>query len=205
MDELARLKRRVSRGATLYRSGDALESLYAVKSGAFKSVWISRGGEEKVTGLHLPGEVIGLEGINGRLHTYDAIALEDSEVCVIPFARLTQLALRMPELQGQLLRVLSSDISREQGLMLLLGGMTAEQRLVAFLLSLSRRYERLGYAPTRFHLRMTREDIGSYLGLTVETISRLLSRLQRVGLIAAHHREVELKDIPRLREMVEHG
>lgn len=204
MDELTHVKRRIARGAALYRSGDSFDALYAIRSGAFKSVGISRSGEEKVTGLHLPGEVMGLDAINPRQHRYDAIALEDSEACIVPFARLTELALRIPDLQTQLLRILSGDISRDQGLMLLLGGMDAEQRLAAFLLSLSRRYQRLGYASTQFNLRMTREDIGSYLGLTLETVSRLFSRLQREGLIEAHQREVQLKNIPRLRELVGH-
>lgn len=204
MDELTRVKRRVARGTVLYRNGDAFDALYAVRSGSFKSVGFSRAGEEKVTGMHLPGEVMGLDAINSRKHGYDAVALEDSEVCVIPYARLTQLALQIPELQAQLLRILSGDISRDQGLMLLLGGMDAEQRISAFLLSLSRRYQNLGYAASRFSLRMTREEIGSYLGLTLETVSRLFSRLQRDGLISAHQREVELKDVARLREKVGH-
>ena len=202
MDELTRVKRRVARGAALYRNGDSFDSLYAVHSGSFKSVGISRAGQEKVTGLHLPGEMMGLDAINSRVHGYDAIALEDSEVCVVPYTRLTQLALRVPELQASLLRILSGDISRDQGLMLLLGGMDAEQRLAAFLLSLSKRYQRLGYAATRFSLRMTREEIGSYLGLTLETVSRLFSRLHREGLLSAHQREVELKDMAKLRELV---
>ena len=204
MDELTRVKRRVARGSALYRSGDAFESLYAIRSGSFKSVGVSRGGQEKVTGLHLPGEVMGLDAINAKRHGYDAVALEDSEACIIPYARLTQLALRTPDLQAQLLRILSGDISRDQGLMLLLGGMDAEQRIAAFLLSLSRRYQKLGYASTRFSLRMTREEIGSYLGLTLETVSRLFSRMQRDGLITAQQREVELKDMGQLREKVGH-
>ena len=204
MDELTRVKRRIAKGSTLYRSGDAFDSLYAVRSGSFKTVGVSRHGDEKVTGLHLPGEVMGLEAINSRRHGYDAIALEDSEVCVIPFAALSQLSMRIPELQQQLLRILSGDISRDQGLMLLLGGMDAEQRLAAFLLSLSRRYQQLGYAATRFSLRMTREEIGSYLGLTLETVSRLFSRFQKEGLIGAHQRDIELKDSDKLREKVGH-
>ena len=204
MEELTRVKRRIAKGSALYRNGDAFESLYAVRSGSFKSVGVSRDGDEKVTGMHLPGEVMGLDAINARKHGYDAIALEDSEVCVIPFARLAQLAQRLPELQGQLLRILSSDISRDQGLMLLLGGMDAEQRIAAFLLSLSRRYQRMGYASTRFSLRMTREEIGSYLGLTLETVSRLLSRLQKEGVIAAQQREIELTKVETLREKVGH-
>jgi CRP/FNR family transcriptional regulator len=204
MDELTRVKRRIHKGSALYRTEDSFESLYAVRSGSFKTVGVSRNGQEKVIGIHLPGEVMGLEAINSKQHGYDAIALEDSEVCIIPYAKLTQLALRLPDLQHQLLRILSGDISRDQGLMLLLGGMDAEQRICAFLLSLSRRYQKLGYAAARFSLRMTREEIGSYLGLTLETVSRLFSRLQRDGLITAHQREVELKDIPALREKMGH-
>ena len=204
MNELTRLKRRVSRGSTLYRTGDEFESVYALRSGSFKHVVVSRNGDEKVTGLYLPGEVLGLDAISRQKHGYDAIALEDSEVCVISYARLTRLAQRIPELQTQLLRMLSGDILRDQGLMLLLGGMDAQQRLSAFLLSLSRRYQKLGYAATRFSLRMTREEIGSYLGLTLETVSRLFSRLQREGVISAHQREVELKDVQHLRECVGH-
>ena len=202
MDELTRGKRRVAKGSVLYRSGDAFASLYAVRSGSFKSVGSSRAGEEKVTGLHLPGEVMGLDAISQRKHGYDAVALEDSEVCIIPYAQLTQLAQRMPELQAQLLRIVSGDISRDQGLMLLMGAMDAEQRITAFLLSLSRRYRKLGYAATRFSLRMTREEIGSYLGLTLETVSRVFSRLQRNSLIAARQKDVELKDLSALREIV---
>lgn len=106
--------------------------------------------------------------------------------------------------RSQLLRILSGDISRDHGLMLLLGGMDAEQRVAAFLLSLSKRYEKLGYAPTRFGVRMSREEVGSYLGLTLETVSRILSRLQREGLLSTHQRVVELKDLPRLRELAGH-
>jgi len=201
-DALTTVKRRIARGASLYRSGDAFGALYAVHGGAFKTSGVSSNGEEKITGFYLPGEVMGLDAINNDRHNYSATALEDSEVCVIPFAELTELTLRIPELQRQLFRLLSGDIARDHGLMLLLGSMTAEQRLAAFLLGLSRRYKRLGYAADRFVLRMTREDIGSYLGLTLETISRLMSRFQRDGLILAQQREIELKDSAGLMELV---
>ena len=202
LDQLATLKRRVARGAVLYRSGDAFDTLHAVRSGAFKTQSVSRGGVEKITGFHLPGELMGLDAINTERHNYDAVALEDSEVCVIPFARLQELTLRIPELQNQVFRLLSRDIARDHGLMLLLGSMTAERRLAAFLLSLSRRYQRLGYAGDCFNLRMTREDIGNYLGLTMETVSRLMSKFQRAGLIAAQHRVVEFKNPGGLMELV---
>ena len=203
-DEITATKRKVVRGASLYLTGDRFETLYAVRSGAFKTVGVSRHGEEKVTGFHLPGELLGLDAISNGSHSYNAVALEDSEVCLIPFAELEQLANSMPALQHQLLRLVSSDISRDHGLMLLLGSMTAEQRLAAFLLSLSRRHQRLGFSASHFILRMTREEIGNYLGLTLETVSRLLSRFQREDLIAVRQRDIELKDADRLMEMVGH-
>ena len=201
-DEVVAIKRRVAKGASLYREGDSFEYLYAVRSGAFKTVGVSRHGDEKITGFHLAGELLGLEAISSGKHAYDAVALEDSEVCAMPFAALEKLSLAVPALQHQLFRVLSGDISRDQGLMLLLGSMTAEQRLAAFLLSLSRRYERLGFAADRFTLRMTREEIGNYLGLTLETVSRLFSRFQREGILTVHQREIALRKAGHLREIV---
>ena len=203
-DQIATAKRRIARGAALYHGGEGFESLYAVRSGAFKTVGVSRQGDEKITGFHFPGELLGLEAIDSGRHGYSAVALEDSEVCAIPFAQLERLALAMPALQHQLLRVLSGDISRDHGLMLLLGSMTAEQRLAAFLLSLSRRHQRLGYSANRFVLRMTREEIGNYLGLTLETVSRLMSRFQRDGLIGVHQRDIEIRESGRLKELVGH-
>jgi CRP/FNR family transcriptional regulator len=201
LNELISIRRKLTRGATLYRAGDRFEALYAVHSGGFKTVGRLSHGEEKITGFHLPGELIGLEAIDGGKHGYEAVALEDSEVCVIPFSRLDAAAQKFPQVRHELFRTLSRDISRDHGLMLLLGVMTAEQRLATFLLNLSRRYEKLGYSPERFVLRMTREEIGSYLGLTLETVSRTLSRFQRGGLLAVNQRDIELKNLPALMEM----
>ena len=195
-------KRRIARGSALYQIGDPLEFLYAVRSGAVKSVIVSSHGEETVTGFYLAGELMGLEAISRGRHGCQAVALEDSEVCAIPFAALSSMALSVPALQQQMFRMLSSDISRDQGLILRLSSMTAEQRLAAFLVGLSRRYRRLGFAADRFVLRMTREEIGNYLGLTLETVSRLFSRFQNEGLIAVRHRDVTLNDIQRLQEIV---
>jgi len=202
--DIAAAKRKVARGAFLYRPGEAFESLYAVRSGAFKTVGVSHDGEEKVTGFYLAGELLGLDSISAGRHGYSAVALEDSEVCAIPFAALEKMALSVPMLQHKLFQVLSGDISRDQGLMLLLGSMTAEQRLAAFLLSIARRYQRLGYSASRYTLRMTREEIGNYLGLTLETVSRLMSRFQKEALIGVQQREIEIKQPARLREMVGH-
>jgi len=202
LDELIREKRKTVRGAALYRQGDILKSLYVVRSGAFKSVGAVGAENEKVTGLHLPGDILGLDAINGRVHGYGAVALEDSDVCVLPYAALTRLTLRIPTLQEHLLRALSGDIVRDRGLMLRLGSMSAEQRLAAFLVALSDRHQRLGYASSRFNMRMMRQEIASYLGLTVETVSRLFSRLQHDRVIEVRGREVQVKDVPGLRKLV---
>jgi CRP/FNR family transcriptional regulator len=197
---LARQKRKIGRGVSLFRGGDAFEALYIIHSGTFKTVSIWRDGQEKVTGFHLAGEVLGLDAIDQGTQRHDAKALEDSEVCVVPFEPLQRMAHAMPALQQQLLRALSADISRDGGLVQLLGALSSERRLAAFLLSFSRRYQRLGYSSDRFVLRMTREDLGSYLGLTLETVSRLISRFQRQNLISVQRREIQLLDVERLTD-----
>ena len=197
VDHLTRAKRKVRRGAALFRRGDLFESLYAIRSGSFKSTQYG-----KVTGLHLPAELLGLDAISSQIHDYDAIALEDSEVCIVPYAPLTLLMLQLPDLQTHILEALSSDITRDGGLLLRLGAMSAEQRVVGFLMGLSARYQLLGYAGTRFSVRMRRDDIASYLGITEETTCRILSRLERDGHIETRIKDVEIKDLNRLRNLL---
>ena len=199
LDQLSLATRRVRRDVALYHTGDAFAGLFAVHGGSFKSVGISRAGESKVTGFHLPGDIIGSEGIDhGRYH-YSAIALEDSEVCKIRYDKLMRCSSSVPGLQAGLLQIISGDIRRDQGLMLLLGAMSAEQRVVAFLLSLSQRYAAIHYAVDHFVLRMTRADMGSYLGLSLETVSRIFTHLARDGLICVDRRDVVLKDMAGLK------
>jgi CRP/FNR family transcriptional regulator, anaerobic regulatory protein len=187
---LARLKRKVRHGVTLFAAGDALAAVYVVRSGMFKTVTVSREGHPKITGFYLPGDVMGLDAINEGFYTFDAIALEHSEVCVLPIHRLEALAGAVPALQKQFIRALSAEISRDHGLMLLLGCMDAEQRVARLLLSLAERYHRLGYASDALFLHMTRDEIASYLGLSSETVSRVMSRLQRKGLLTVHQRHI---------------
>ena len=181
LDNLVYTRKRVKRGDCLYRVGTGFESLYAVRSGFFKSRVVLQDGRDQVTGFHMAGEVLGMDGIASDNHMADVIALEDSEVCVIPYGRLED-----PSLQRQLHKVMSRELVRDQGVMMLLGTMRAEERLAAFLLNLSQRFVARGYAPNEFHLRMTRDEIGSYLGLSLETVSRLFSRFHDEGLIAVH-------------------
>jgi len=192
----------VKRGESLYRSGDAFGSIYAVRSGFFKSGVVLEDGRDQVTGFHMPGEILGLDGIGTERHTCGATALEDSEVCVIPFARLEEVSREVRTLQHQFHKVMSREIVRDQGVMMLLGTMRAEERLAAFLLNLSQRFVTRGYSPAEFHLRMTREEIGSYLGLKLETVSRVFSRFQEAGLVAVQQKHIRILDPEGLRALL---
>jgi CRP/FNR family transcriptional regulator len=148
------------------------------------------------------GDIIGLDGIGTDRHGCQAVALEDTEVCVMPFERLEELARSVPQLQHNLHQFLAREITRDHGVMLLLGSMRAEERLASFLLNLSERYRRRGYSSSEFVLRMTREEIGSYLGLKLETVSRLFSRFQDEGLIQVQGRAVKIVDMAAMRHLV---
>src|SRR5262245_8120897 len=202
LDELVFVRRTVKRGDYLFRAGDAFDSLYAARTGFFKTKLLLEDGREQVTGFHMAGELMGLDGIGPEHHSCDAVALEDSEVCVIPFQRLEGLGREMEALQHHFHKVMSREIVREHGVMMLLGSMRAEERLAAFLLNLSQRLSTRGYSAQEFNLRMTREEIGSYLGLKLETVSRVFSKFQEEGLIAVQQKNVRILDTARLREMV---
>lgn len=194
LDALICSTRTVRRGETLYRCGDPFQSLYAVRSGCFKTVVMHRDGNEQVTGFHLAGDTLGFDGVSADLHGCEAIALEDSVVCVIPFDPLELLCREVRTIQHHVHRLMSSEIVRESNLMMLLGTMSAEQRVAAFLLNLSTRMKARGYSPAQFVLRMKREEIGSYLGLKLETVSRMFSKLQKAGVVDARGKEVRILD-----------
>lgn len=202
LDALTSLKRTFRRGEYLYRCGEHFQSLYAIRTGFFKTQVLHEDGREQVTGFQMPGEIIGLDAICSEVHTCDAVALEDSEICEIPFDRLEALSRELPSLQRHLHKIMSREIVRDQGIMMLLGSMRAEERLAAFLLNLSQRFSARGYSPNSFYLRMTRQEIGSYLGLKLETVSRALSHFQEQGLLNVKVREVEITDLLRLRGFV---
>jgi len=205
IDDMVYTRRRVKRGEHLYRAGDKFGSIYAVRSGFFKTVQTLEDGREQVTGFHMSGEIIGMDGIGPDLHVLNAIALEDSEVCVIPYSRLESLGEEMHELRHQFHKVMSREIVREHGVMLLLGTMRAEERLATFLLNLSQRFAARGYSPSQFSLRMTREEIGSHLGLKLETVSRAFSRFQEEGLISVQLKEIQILDPDGLRRVMGQG
>ncbi len=201
LDQIIGGRRRVSGNDKLYRAGEPFRNLYAVRYGHFKTSQINAVGSIQITGFQMAGELLGMDAISGGIHHCDAIALEDSEVCEIPFARLEDLFAHVPALLRHFHRIMSQEITREQNVMLLLGNMRAEQRFAIFLANLSARYAVRGYSPNSFHLRMSREDIGNYLGLTIESISRLLSRFKKQGWIQVDKREVTLLDPARLKAL----
>lgn len=194
-------RRRIARDDSLYRIGDKFNSLYAVRVGQFKTSQANRDGAQQITGFQMSGELLGMDAISTDTHQCDAVALEDSEVCEIPFARLEELFGDIPTLLRHFHRIMSKEITREQSVILLLGNMRAEQRFAAFLVNLSSRYAARGYSPSSFQLRMTREDIGNYLGLTIESISRLLSKLKKDGMLKVSNRDIELVDLPQLKAL----
>lgn len=202
LDELVYTRRTVKRGEALYRAGDEFHSIYAVRSGFFKTCQTLADGREQVTGFQMAGEVLGMDGIGPEAHECDAVALEDSQVCVIPFARLEGLSREMPGMQRQFHKMMSREIVREHGVMLLLGSMRAEERLAAFLLNLSQRFTARGYSASEFNLRMTRDEIGSFLGLKLETVSRLFSRLDDEGLITVRQKTITIRDVDGLRKVL---
>jgi len=202
LDALVTRKTAYRRGTNLYRCGEKFHALFAIRSGFFKTQVLHEDGREQVTGFQMAGEIIGMDAISSDIHTCDAVALEDSEVCEIPFARLEELSREIPALQRHLHRILSREIVRDQGIMLLLGSMHAEERLAAFLLNLSQRFAARGYSATAFQLRMTRQEIGSYLGLKLETVSRTLSQFQLRGLIRVQNKSLQFIDIAALQALI---
>jgi len=204
LDELVGARRKVKRQHNLYRAGDSFEAIYAIRAGSFKTDVLLEDGREQVTGFQMTGEILGLDGISTEAHSCNAVALEDSEVCVIAYDKLEQMSHEIEGLQLQFHKVMSREIVRDHGVMMLLGSMRAEERLAAFLLNMSQRFTVRGFSPSEFNLRMTREEIGSYLGLKLETVSRAFSRFQEDGLIAVQQKHVHLLDLAGLKRLIQH-
>ena len=201
VDELIEERVRLKKGSHIFQQGEKMNALYSVRFGTLKSENILADGRSQVTSFHLAGEIIGLDGIGNNVHLSNSIALEDSEVCVIKLNELEKLSLQVPSLQSQFHRILSREISQDHQHLLTLGTMRAEERLANFLLNLSERLSIRGYSASEFNLKMSREDIGSYLGVQLETVSRLFSRFAETGLIQIKQRNVKLIDTPSLEKL----
>jgi CRP/FNR family transcriptional regulator len=194
LDNMIGARRAVRRGERLFHAGEAFTALYAVRTGFFKTTVAAEDGREQVTGFQMAGELLGLDGISTDHHACDAIALEDSQVCMIPYSQLETLSREFTLLQHQFHKIMSREIVRDHGVMLLLGSMRAEERLAAFLLNLTQRLQARGFSPSALVLRMTREEIGSYLGLKLETVSRTFSKFQDDGLLEVKQRDIRILD-----------
>lgn len=202
LDTVVSARKRVKRGTPLFSAGDPFTSLYAVRSGFFKTCVTTADGRDQVTGFQMAGEIIGLDGIVADRHSCDAIALEDAEVCVMPYDHIEQLSREFTALQHHVHKIMSREIVRDHGVMLLLGSMRAEERLAAFLLNLVQRLHARGFSQSELVLRMTREEIGSYLGMKLETVSRTFSKFVEDGVIEVKQRYVKILDTDALRRIV---
>jgi CRP/FNR family transcriptional regulator len=198
LDSLMFARRGIKAGQSLYRAGDRFQSIYAVRIGTLKTALEMADGREQVSGFYLGGELMGLDGLADGRHASSATALEDAEVCSIPFSHLAELSAANAGVQHALNRMMSREIVREHSLMLLLGSMNADERLTAFLLNMSQRLKARGYSATEFHLRMSRAEIGSYLGMKLETVSRTFSAFQQQGLLEVDKRHIRILDLERL-------
>ena len=201
LDDIIQRKKPMHKGDMLFESGTAQKSLYAIRTGSFKTFTLTDQGEQQITGFHLPGDIVGFDGLSNQLHPSYAEALETAMVCEIPLPNLEQLLDQLPRLRQQMMRLMSQDIQADQQMMLLLNRKTAEQKLATFLSQLGQRYASRGFSGSEFRLTMTRSDIGNYLGLTVETISRLLSKLDKEQLIQVDGKLISIKDTQALARL----
>jgi CRP/FNR family transcriptional regulator len=201
-DTLIGRERHLAKGQPLYVAGNAFHSLYALRSGAVRTTLVAEDGREQVAGYHILGEIVGMDGIATTRHGCTAVAAMATELCALPFDRLQTLAQTIPRLQHNLYRLLSHELSSHHERMLMLGSMDARERLAAFLLDLSERYRLRGRSPSALTLHLSREELGSYLGLKLETVSRGLSRLQAAGALQVQGRDVKLLDLPSLRALL---
>jgi len=204
LEELEKIIKRVrplQRGEYLYHSGDKFQQIYAVRSGAIKAYKTTEDGNEQILGFYLPGELLGLDAIDKSEHVCSTVALETSSFCAIPFSRLEELCHKLTGLQHQMYRLMSRELTNENESMLLLGRKSAEEKIATFLINLSSRLHSLGYSATEFRLPMSRQEIGNYLGLTVETVSRIFSRLQKELLISIDRKLIKINDLDALHYM----
>ncbi len=202
IENIIQKRKRVKRGEQLFRNGDSFHALYAIRTGFFKTSVSSTDGREQVTGFQMAGEIMGLDGIVSDRHTCDALALEDAEVCIMPFDRIEELSREINALQHHVHKIMSREIVREHGVMLLLGSMRAEERVAAFLLNLTQRLHARGFSQSELVLRMTREEIGSYLGLKLETVSRTFSKFQEDGIVEVKQKNLHILNAEALKLIV---
>lgn len=198
LDQIVKRSRPMKRGEFLFNQGDKFSSIFAVRSGSLKTFSVTDEGEEQITGFHLPSEVVGLSGMDTDIYPVSAQVLETTSICEIPFDRLDELSVKLPQLRRQLMRIMSREIRDDQQMMLLLSKKTADERIATFLINLSARFRARGYSANQFRLAMSRNEIGNYLGLAVETVSRVFTRFQQNGLLKAEGKEIIILELNKL-------
>jgi CRP/FNR family transcriptional regulator len=201
LDDIIQRGRPLHKGDHLYRESDEFRSVFAVRSGAIKAYRTTDDGREQVTGFYFPGEIVGMDGISKNSHASSAKALETSAACEIPFSSLEELSTRLPNLQRHFFQLMSREITEDQQLITMLSKNTAEERIAALMLSISSRNARRKLSATSFRLPMSRIDIGNYLGLTVETVSRVFSRLQKLEILKVSNKEIDILDVKGLQDI----
>ena len=204
IDRLSQIIQRskpLQKGEYLFRANEEFTSVYAIRSGAVKAMTLSDNGDEQITGFYLPGEVVGMDGLADNLYTNSVIALETASVCEIPFNRLEELSLKIPSLQRHFFQLMSREITQEQQVITLLSKSSAEARIASLLLSISSRNSRRNLSANDFLLPMSRTDIGNFLGLTIETVSRIFTRLQKSGVVNVNKKEITISDMPALQQL----
>lgn len=201
LDSLVSERIRCRKGDQLFHAGHSFSCLYAVRFGQFKTTLLTRDGREQVCGFQMAGDILGLDGIDRDAHQLTAIALEDAEVCVIAYAQLNAMSLQVPTLARNLPRIMSREIMHDHQAMLVLGSLRADERVAVFLSGFLERLQARGFSPSDLVLRMTREDIGSYLGLTIETVSRIFSKLAARGILAVQNKNIHVLDLKSLKDM----
>lgn len=202
MDAVVEQTKPIHKSDFLYREGDKATAIYAVRSGCVKTVTESANGDEQIVGFHLSGELLGLDGFADGVHTCNALALETSSVCEMPLDQLENLCKLMPSLQRQMRRIMGKEVSAEHKQLLLLGKMSSEERLASFLLGLSARMHERNWKADEFNLSMPRQDIANYLGMAVETVSRLFASFQNEKVIAVDRRHITILNMARLKSIV---
>lgn len=201
LDDIIEKSRPLKKGDHLFHQGDEFSSVYAIRAGSVKSYTITNEGEEQITGFYFPGELVGLSGFDGNMYPVSTKILETTTVCEIPFDHLDNLCGQLPELRRQVMRTMSKEIRDDQQMMMLLSKKNAEERVATFLVKLSQRYHARGYSAQKFRLSMSRNEIGNYLGLAVETVSRIFTRFQKTDLIQVDGKEVVIMDLDQLYEL----
>ena len=201
LDSIIQRSKPLQKNQHLYREGDDFQSVFAVRSGTLKAYRTTDDGREQVTGFYFPGEIVGMDGIANNTHASSAKSLETAAVCEIPFSSLEKLSAMMPNLQRHFFQLMSHEITADQQLITLLSKNSADERVAALMLSISSRNARRKLSATQFRLPMSRVDIGNYLGLTVETVSRVFSRMQKMDVLRVDNKEIEILDVEGLRSM----